>query len=60
MNILELESRVTYFRCVKGSDPQWILMADYGRDGPHGVFDFFLCGESNITPSEELESRAAV
>ena len=40
-------------RCVIGSDPQWILMADYGKDGPHGVFDFFLCGESNITPSEE-------
>ena len=51
-NIVELESRAKYFRCGIGSDPQWILMADYGKDGSHGVFDFSLCGEPNITPSE--------
>ena len=48
----ELESRAKYFRCGIGSDPQWILMADYGKDGSHGVFDFSLCGEPNITTSE--------
>jgi hypothetical protein len=50
--IVELELRAKYFRCGIGSDPQWILMADYGKDGSHGVFDFSLCGEPNITPSE--------